>query len=91
MPYIPPAIRKFLQTGVLPANVGELTWAISVLVDKYVGQEGVSYAVITEVRGALHGVLTEFDRKIAFPYEDRKCEENGEVFVGSLAALEERA
>ncbi len=38
-----------------------------------------SYQTIAEVRGVLAGVLSEFDRKFAFPYEDEKIEENGDI------------
>jgi hypothetical protein len=37
------------------------------------------YQTICEVRGVLAGVLSEFDRRFAFPYEDRKILENGDV------------
>ena len=34
---------------------------------------------INKIRGALSSALTEFDRRIAAPYEDKKIEENGDV------------
>jgi hypothetical protein len=46
-----------------------------------------SYQSIDEVRGALVGVLSEFDRKFAFPYEDKKIKENGDI-AWELSQLE---
>lgn len=37
------------------------------------------FSSINKVRGALSSALTEFDRRIAAPYEDEKIEENGDV------------
>ena len=37
------------------------------------------YQTICEIRGMLAGCLSEFDRRQAFPYEDEKIIENGDV------------
>ena len=51
---------------------------ISVVVDNYVQKNGLDYTVIEEVRGALSGCLGEWDRRIAWPYEDEKIIEGGQ-------------
>lgn len=53
-----------------PANVGDLTWAITRLVVDYMRHKGLSYQVISDVRAALYGTGREFDRRVADPYED---------------------
>src|SRR5574341_216800 len=40
----------------------------------------LSYWVIAETTGAFHNVAEEFYRRLAGPYEDRKIEENGDVY-----------
>jgi len=37
------------------------------------------YEAIRSIRGMLAGVLSEFDRKYAFGYEDKKIRENGDI------------
>lgn len=58
--------------------VGDVTYAIY----KIVGcmfKHDERYQTIAEIRGLLAGVLSEFDRRLAFPYEDKKIKENGDV------------
>ena len=38
-----------------------------------------SYRTIALIRGVMVGVITEFDRRIAAPYENAKINENGDV------------
>lgn len=42
-------------------------------------KDKTSYQTIDEIRGVLAGVLSEFDRRFAFPYEDEKIIENGDI------------
>jgi len=63
-------------------NIGaDLAFMIAELVDEYCAEKPFCYQTIADVRAALVGVLGEFDRRFAWPYEDRKLAENGEVFV----------
>jgi hypothetical protein len=55
---------------------------------EYVQRRGISYATLSEVRVALSDAGTEFYRRIVGPYEDRKAEENGDVYEPLLGKLE---
>lgn len=85
MPYIDPKWRKAYAKYELqpPDNGGELNYVISRLIARYTEYHGLSYNVITQVRGALLGSMHEFDRLVADPYEDKKRADNGDVW-GSL-------
>ena len=39
-----------------------------------------SYHAYNEIIGVLECVKQEFYRRMVAPYEDKKCEENGDVF-----------
>lgn len=82
MPYIPDSERRIdlLPTG-FPRDVGELNFAITALVWDYHVVNGGRYQHINDVLGALEGAKLEFYRRVAAPYEDKKCEENGDVYV----------
>ena len=60
---------------------GELNFAISVLVDGYLKNKGgIKYSHLNEVVGALDCAKLELYRRVAAPYEDKKMEENGDVY-----------
>lgn len=40
----------------------------------------VTYFKIERVRGLLKGILSEYERREAIPYEDKKIEQNGDVY-----------
>jgi hypothetical protein len=79
-PYIPDAIRNFLENGWAGVTAGELNYQIAVMCDQYLCLNGVSYKTLAEVEAALQHVSKEIYRRITAPYEDGKLEENGEVF-----------
>ena len=57
---------------------GDVTYIMYKIMGEWF-REKPKYQTIAEVRGVLAGVLSEFDRQFAFPYEDEKIEENGDV------------
>lgn len=60
---------------------GELNFVITSLVLDYVqGLSHTSYASINDVIGALECAKLELYRRLAAPYEDKKIEENGDVY-----------
>ena len=63
-----------------PDTAGELNYCLTSLVVDYIARHGLSYARINDVLGALEGAKQEFYRRVAVPYEDKKCAENGDVF-----------
>ena len=61
-------------------STGELNFAITTLVKDYIGLKGMSYSTINEAIGVLECAKLELYRRLAAPYEDKKIEENGDVY-----------
>ncbi len=85
MPYIePPARGKFTEAlRTLSANIegpGELNYVVSMLVDAYVRARGERYSTFNEAVGVLESAKLELYRRRVAVYEDRKIEENGDVY-----------
>lgn len=84
MPYIHQTARAEIANGDPPANVGELTYVIQQYVNTYLDEQGLSYARIAEVLGALEGAKVDFIDRIVKPYERRKREVNGDVWTDAV-------
>ena len=81
MPYIDREARERLEDGGRPATAGELNYAITRIVDRYLSDKGgVRYAHLNEVVGALECAKLELYRRLAAPYEDEKMRESGDVY-----------
>lgn len=82
MPYIKESHRKFLADH--PKEItssGELNYMITQAVNSYIEQNGpLNYAIINNVIGAMESAKLEFYRRVAAPYEDKKIQENGDVY-----------
>ncbi len=84
MPYIAKNEREILLEGLIdPANPGQVNYLITYAVDKYITQQGLSYTSINEMIGVLECAKLELYRRVAF-YEDKKMEENGDVYSPEL-------
>lgn len=88
MPYIPTQDRSNIDEALLdfgtswvPENAGELNWLISTFVDNYLNANGVRYAYLNEMMGALECCKLELYRKIGTPYEEVKEAENGRAYT----------
>lgn len=88
MPYIAPHRRQLVTTqpepkhGVAePISPGELVYQLTAVIEQYREQRGTNFTTINDIRGALDSTKDEFNRRVAHPYEDRKLEENGDVYV----------
>jgi len=80
MPYIPQATRYAMFYDRRPPDTpGELNFAITQLLLNYL-DGGMSYTAINEVIGVLECAKLELYRRVAAPYEDKKKEENGDVY-----------
>lgn len=79
MPYITEGHREILS-HTRAASAGELNFLLTKECDEYITRKGLSYNAINEVMGVLHCVSLELYRRVAAPYEDKKCRENGEVY-----------
>jgi len=86
MPYIKKERRRELS---VPADwpmighaqdVGELNYQITCLVDNFISRKELKYSEINSAIGVLECAKMELYRRIAAPYEDKKCEENGDVY-----------
>jgi hypothetical protein len=79
MPYIPKHRRA--EAELWPQNVGELTFAVYLLIIEYWRRQGAGarFQHIAEIFGALKSAESEFIRNIAEPYEKQKQAENGDV------------
>jgi hypothetical protein len=95
MPYILQAQRlevdKELQEmglSFIPENAGELNFLVSTLIANYIKENGLKYAIVNEMVGALECAKMELNRVIIGPYEDIKIAENGAVYDGILPSGE---
>ena len=81
MPYIKQEDRDQLNNDPLtPANEGEMNYVISDLLDDYLSAYGLNYANVNALVGVLECAKLELYRRIAAPYEDKKIQENGDVY-----------
>ena len=80
--------------GELAITSGELNWILTEVIlgylqlgtdaDEPLGNLPLSYARLSAARAVLHDMHDEFYDKLMRPYEDLKCQENGEVFFTGL-------
>lgn len=80
MPYIKEEDRYRLDVEPHPTNGGELNYLFTMLALNYFEENGGRYQQINDIVGALEGAKLEFYRRVAAPYEDKKIEENGDVY-----------
>ncbi len=95
MPYIPQTRRDEIDLELIaerlnwvPENAGELNFLVSSFIANYIKTEGLKYAVVNEMIGALECAKMELNRVIIGPYEDIKIAENGPVYDGILPSGE---
>ncbi len=85
MPYISQERRDAILSGADPKDAGELKFAITILVDKFLQNKGgLRYAHINEVVGAMECAKLELYRRLAVSYEDQKFVEAGDVYQSNL-------
>ncbi len=63
---------------------GDLNYVLTRICDHWLVTHGVNYEHISDVVKALECAKLEFYRKVAVPYEDKKCRQNGEVYGSCL-------
>ena len=84
MPYIKAKDRHRLDSDLdqcLLATHGELTYAITHLMQQYVYQRGsMDYSMSSLVMAACHDASDEWARQVHHKYEDHKKRENGDCF-----------
>ena len=87
MPYIAQSRRGELEPFIASldkeiTSAGELNYAITKLCLGYLVANGnpATYASLSAVAGVIQDVRDEFVRRMIVPYENRKREENGDVY-----------
>ena len=83
MPYVRKDIRKKLAEGYAPVEAGELNYALSQQVNRFLCGGSESYARYNAAIGALECLKLELYRRLIAKYEDAKLQENGDVFTSS--------
>lgn len=79
MPYITSEAKGRLATTV-PRTAGELNFKLTMEIIEYLIINGLSYQTCNDIVGALDNCKDEFKRRVQNSYEDRKIEENGDVY-----------
>jgi hypothetical protein len=59
---------------------GDINYIITRLLVDWIRKRGLSYAVLADAIGVMETAKLELYRRVAGPYEDRKIEENGDVY-----------
>lgn len=59
---------------------GELNYAFTEMMINYLERKGISYTNMNEVIGVLECAKLELYRRMVVDYEDKKIEENGDVY-----------
>jgi len=82
MPYIKKERRDDLldMIGKPAQTPGELNFLVTSLIKDYIEVKGLNYQTINDIKGALGCAWDEFYRRKGIPYEDKKIEENGDVW-----------
>ena len=81
MPYIKQERREGLGfLDFYPENSGELNFVLTSIVIRYLENHGLEYKTCNDIVGALENCRHEFQRRIQDPYEDKKIQDNGDVY-----------
>ena len=59
---------------------GDLNYAFTMLALDYVKHKGLCYQTINDIVGAFVCAKDEFQRRVTADYENKKAEENGDVY-----------
>lgn len=87
MPYIKQSDRSELIYR-NPENAGELNFAIHLMLEDYLIKKEESYQTYNDMMGVLAGVQAELYRRKIAPYEDKKAEENGDIYFYNKNAFD---
>ena len=79
MPYITQTQKDNLYSA-FATTPGELNYLITDTIKTYLKTNELSYKTINDIVGALEGAKMEFYRRVAVPYENQKCHDNGDVY-----------
>jgi hypothetical protein len=82
MPYIDKKSRARVDAGGATLHAGEVAYAIQQVIKKHIDQapDGLRFAIIAEVYGALESAKVDFTERVVIPYEKVKQATNGDVW-----------
>ena len=81
MPYIDEKYREDIDRGIaMPSTPGELNYAITKMIKRYIDMKVPTYKTYNEVIGVLECCKLELYRRPISKYEDKKIMENGDVY-----------
>lgn len=80
MPYIKQVDRLNLYPSRRVQTPGELNYLISLVCREYLEDNDISYKSLNDLIGAIEGAKLELYRRVVAQYEDKKVEENGDVY-----------
>lgn len=81
MPYIDPTERpKIAATIPTGLTAGHINFLVADVLDQWIGS-AVNYDRLNAAIGILECCKLEIYRRLAVPYEDKKMEANGDVFM----------
>jgi hypothetical protein len=80
MPYLENGIRASLAQGRVAKTPGELSFSMSQLIKGYIAMRGTSYGTFNDIVGAMECLKLELYRRLIGTYEQKKCDENSDVF-----------
>jgi len=80
MPYVDQDTRERLDEDEFPLNAGELNYLFTKLIIGYIASKGESYQTYSDIIGALEGAKLELYRRKIGLYEDKKINEDGDVY-----------
>ena len=84
MPYIKREERNDITVSApfafYRSKPGNLNYLFTLSILAYLAANGHSYHTFNDILGALEGAKQEFYRRVAVPYEERKIQENGDVY-----------
>jgi len=81
MPYIKQIDRHVAEDAAkLPETAGELNYLFTRTIVNYIFIKHESYQTYNDIIGALEGAKLELYRRKIAPYEQKKMEENGDVY-----------
>lgn len=81
MPYINQTEKEDIDNGDFPISVGQLNYCITKLCDGFLNLGHKKYKDYNDVVGVLESAKLEFYRRMVVPYEDKKINENGDVYT----------
>ena len=70
------------QIGLQVRSAGDLNFAITSILDEWLINHGISYSNLSMLIATLECAKLEMYRRIIAPYEDVKCEANGDAYTG---------